>query len=380
MNKYAHQMEERNGVMKTAKEAILCKASSAHFFHNKDVNAIGNIDNKINKVYEGSSQSKFSCDGGKSTSDTSKSNINNQNCNASVSALNTNSKVGSKPEKKRLQNPLLNRLYHTRSLLIHKMVSKCLSTYKESYNTRQESFKNNNNDENKKGCCNFDSSRIIGDKDKTVQNSDNMESKSNSNTDSKCCQLLLLGAGIDISFEKKYSHLADIYAVDLPEIIIERDKLLSHNEGGDTPDNGLQNINNINNDSNNERSIEKVEVRDYKCNKQGAEVNQNSKSISIAGDLCDFDDVWKKLLLNGFEVDCPTIVLVECVLCYIDTPSVKSLLQKLSGNLKESLLIIYDPMLPSPPSSPSDYSYQSRSVPLSLKGILVLCYVLFDLI
>jgi O-methyltransferase involved in polyketide biosynthesis len=121
-------------------------------------------------------------------------------------------------------------------------------------------------------------------------------------------------------------------------------------------------------------------VRDSKYNKEGIEINQNRKSISIAGDLCDFDDIWKKLLLNGFDVDSPTIVLVECVLCYIDTPSVKLLLRKLSGNLKESLLIIYDPMLPSPPSFPFDYSYQSRSLPLSLKGILVFCHDLFGLI
>jgi O-methyltransferase involved in polyketide biosynthesis len=121
-------------------------------------------------------------------------------------------------------------------------------------------------------------------------------------------------------------------------------------------------------------------VRNSKCNKEGIEINQNSKSISIAGDLCDFDDIWKKLLLNGFDVGSPTIVVVECVLCYIDTPSVKSLLQKLSGNLKESLLIIYDPMLPPPPSIPSDHSYQSRSLPLSLKGISVFCHDLFGVI
>lgn len=242
----AHQMEERNGVIKTAKEAILCKASSAHFFNNKDVNAIGNLDNKMNIVYESSSQSKLSCDGGKSTSDTIKSNINNTD----------NSKVGSKPEKKRLQNPLLNRLYHTRYLLIHKMVSKCLSTYKENYNTIQENYKKDK-DGSKNVFCKFDSAKIIGDKDKTVQNSDNMDSKSN--TDSKCCQLLILGAGVDISFEKLYSHLACIYAVDLPEIIIERDKLLSQNEEGDTPNNGRQNIDNTSTDSNNKRSIEKIE-------------------------------------------------------------------------------------------------------------------------
>jgi ribosomal protein S18 acetylase RimI-like enzyme len=361
-------MEERNGVMKTAKEAILCKASSAHFFHNKDANAVSSSDNEINGVDDKSSHPNFSCEGDgkgatKGTSDTSKSDhINSQICNASISAMlgnrdSTDSrKVGSKQEKKRLQNPLLNRLYHARYLLIHKMVSKCLNTFKrntENHIMGHERNKNHNDSAGRNSICNSDCAKIIGD--------DDMDSKSTSNTCSKCCQLLLLGAGIDISFEKQYSNLANIYAVDLPEIIIERDKILSRNEGEDTEDNGRQDVDNTNINSNCERSVKKFKERNGEHNKERIEINRDRKSISIAGDLCDFDDIWKKLLLNRFDEDCPTIVLVECVLCYIDTHSVKSLLQKLSSNLsKDSLLIIYDPMLPTPPVfSPS------RSLPLS---------------
>lgn len=361
-------MEERNGVMKTAKEAILCKASSAHFFHNKDANAVGSSDNKINGVNVKSYHSNFrNEEGGKGTRDRSKSDhLNSQIFNDSVSSSlgnrdsNDSRKVGGKQERKRLQNPLLNRLYHARYLLIHKMVSSCLNTFKRNTENHFRGRESNNKLDYNRGrnsSCNSYSARIISDNSATVQISDNMDSKSTSNTSSKYCQLLLLGAGIDISFEKLYSNLANIHAVDLPEIIIERDKLLSHNKGDDTPDNGRQDIDNTkdidktNIDNNSKSSVGKI--------KEVIEINR--KSVSIAGDLCDFDDIWEKLLLNGFDVDCPTIVLAECVLCYIDTHSVRLLLQKLSSNLrKESLLILYDPMLPSPPSNSP-----SRSLPLS---------------
>jgi O-methyltransferase involved in polyketide biosynthesis len=88
-----------------------------------------------------------------------------------------------KAMKKIVQNPLLNRMYHARHLIVHKMVSSCLNSFKINQNTKLN--------QNQK------------------------------------CQLLLLGAGIDISFEKLYSDSASIFSLDLPEVIKERQAVLS---------------------------------------------------------------------------------------------------------------------------------------------------------
>ena len=218
-------MTTRAGVAKTAKEAIICKSSSS---------LLCNDCGGLQKPRMGDGDG-FKC---------------------------------------RRQSPLLNRIYHSRNQLIHKMVASCLRTLQSHGNDA-----------------------VLGEFHP---------------------QLLLLGAGVDVTFEKLYSNSAKIFAVDYPEIILERKTALS----------GIQ----FDKDSGvNESSLE-----------------SNSSSL-ISADLCDFDDVWMKLSRSGFNVDCSTIVLIECVLCYIDSLSVQKLLKQLSNHLtRQSILITYDPMVPKP--------------------------------
>jgi O-methyltransferase involved in polyketide biosynthesis len=218
-------MTTRAGVTKTAKEAIICKSSSS---------LLGNDSGGLQKPRMGDGDG-FKC---------------------------------------RRQSPLLNRIYHSRNQVIHKMVASCLRTLQSHWNDA-----------------------VLGEFHP---------------------QLLLLGAGVDVTFEKLYSNSAIIFAVDYPEIMLERKTALS----------GIQ----FDKDSGvNESSFE-----------------SNSSSL-ISADLCDFDDVWMRLSRSGFNGECSTIVLIECVLCYIDSLSVQKLLTQLSNHLPpQSILITYDPMVPKP--------------------------------
>jgi O-methyltransferase involved in polyketide biosynthesis len=192
-----------------------------------------------------------------------------------------------KAMKKITQNPLLNRMYHTRHVIVHKMVSSCLKSLKINQNTTLH------------------------------QN--------------QTCQLLLLGAGIDISYEKLYSDSAAVFSLDLPEIISERKAALSVIQT--------------------EETFMKNTVKDTFA----------AKIVAVPGDLRSFSSAWDSLLANGFDKECPTIVVLECVLCYIDTPSVEKLLSHLSGHLcKKSVLITYDPMAPR-----SSFSQSLTSIPMS---------------
>jgi O-methyltransferase involved in polyketide biosynthesis len=218
-------MTTRAGVAKTAKEAIICKSSSS---------LLGNDCGGLQKQRMGDGDG-FKC---------------------------------------RRQSPLLNRIYHSRNQVIHKMVASCLRTLQS-----------------------HGSDAVLGEFH---------------------TQLLLLGAGVDVTFEKLYSNSAKIFAVDYPEIMLERKTALS----------GIQ----FDKDSGiNESSLE-----------------SNSSSL-ISADLCDFDDVWMKLSRSGFNAEYSAIVLIECVLCYIDSLSVQKLLKQLSNHLPpQSILITYDPMVPKP--------------------------------
>jgi O-methyltransferase involved in polyketide biosynthesis len=276
-----------NGVIKTAREALLCKSSSLNLLHNDEdskaikpiklvksvTSSIGNLENHENK------------------------------------------------EKRRLQNPLLNRLYHARNLVIHKMISTSLNSFKLYKNCRDEN---------------------------SIEN--------------KCCQLLILGAGIDISFEKLYSDTASIFTVDLPDIITERKKLLSRFY--DSKRSNTDECNNYDSAySDNSKRNANISDTNTKTNNSAnnhiEDSKENNLSVSISGDLRDFSSFWDQLLLNGFQTNKPTIVLIECVLCYIDTNYVQILLQKLSENLcDQSLLVVYDPML----SSSSSDSFSPCSI------------------
>ena len=221
-------MEDRDGITRTAKEAIMCKLSS-NFLRSDE-----GTDNAA---------------------------------------------------KKRPQNPLLNRIYHSRYQVVHKTLSKCLNFLR------------------------------------ALNSVECIKGKQN--------QILILGAGIDISFEESYSKSNTIFAVDLHEIINERNIALHTAET---------------------RSEHKIGHP------------SRSLSISIVGDLRSFDDIWKQLLIKGFDSQCPTVVLIECVLCYIDTSAVQQLLMKLSKLLcNKSFLIMYDPMLP-PSDSSSHFTPSSSTI------------------
>ena len=174
----------------------------------------------------------------------------------------------------RRQNPLLNRLYNSRNQIIHKMIRSCLGMLK-SHGV-----------------------------DAVLRKSDP--------------QLLLLGAGVDVTFERLYSKSATIFAVDYAEIMLEREAALS-------------------------------EILTKKKSEVCESCFEINRSSFICADLCDFSDLWTKLIAAGLDTKCPTIILIECVLCYIDSSSVQKLLKQLSNHLpQQSILITYDPMVPKP--------------------------------
>lgn len=69
-----------------------------------------------------------------------------------------------------------------------------------------------------------------------------------------------------------------------------------------------------------------------------------SNTVYIACNLEKTDLLMQQLIANGFDILKPTIILMECVLAYIDPVSVEALLNLLSRDIKSSILIAYDPI------------------------------------
>ena len=119
-------------------------------------------------------------------------------------------------------------------------------------------------------------------------------------------QILMLGAGLDTSLETsccENTNVATIFAVDLPEVIEAR-----------------------------QRSTAAV----------------NNKAVMlVSADLRDVSSLWERLHDQGFDRSIPTVILLECVLCYIDTSHVLSLLTSLSESLHGgAIMVTYDPIVP----------------------------------
>lgn len=107
-------------------------------------------------------------------------------------------------------------------------------------------------------------------------------------------QLLVLGAGKDDSYAQRFSSTHSVFSVDLPSVIADR------------------------------------------CS--------SSNSIFIAADLRDTPLLNEALCSVGFVLGNPTVVVLECVLCYIQTEDVVRLLTYLSKSLTISTLLLYDPL------------------------------------
>jgi hypothetical protein len=111
-------------------------------------------------------------------------------------------------------------------------------------------------------------------------------------------QLLILGAGKDDSYAERFSGTHSVFSVDLPSVVADRC-------GGSS---------------------------------------STSSSIFIAADLRDTSLLDEALCSVGFVSANPTVVVLECVLCYINTEDVARLLTYLSQLLLNSILILYDPL------------------------------------
>lgn len=107
-------------------------------------------------------------------------------------------------------------------------------------------------------------------------------------------QILILGAGFDVSFDN-YSD--NVFVIDFPEVLNERREVY------------------------------------------------NTTAVCVPGDLREPDNLFSKLITLGFNLKAKTTILLECVLCYIDHNSANTLLYKLSSLLAYPLLILYDPIL-----------------------------------
>lgn len=176
------------------------------------------------------------------------------NCKVSAETILGNSKdvqqrmIG----KTRRQTPLLNRFYHFRSKIVHHATQAAVS------------------------CL----TNLASNPDQKVQ-------------------LLILGAGLDLSFEESFPQ-HKVFAVDLPQITTYR--------------------------------------------KENHLVRENT--ILIEGDL---QDLSKKVIFTlqeqGFNWTKPTCVVAEVVLCYLSPSVVETVLQSLASRLSSPILITYDPML-----------------------------------
>ena len=123
----------------------------------------------------------------------------------------------------------------------------------------------------------------------------------NNNIISSSIQLLILGCGLDESYD---AYSATIYCVDFEAIIEER--TISHNIGS---------------------------ARDH--------------IHFVASDIRDVERLLIDLRRSSFDVSLPTLILCECVLCYMDLPSRIHLLYELSRQLYHPIALTYDPILSS---------------------------------
>ena len=131
-------------------------------------------------------------------------------------------------------------------------------------------------------------------------------------------QVLILGAGIDDSYERKYPNNR-FYIVDLPNVIKLR-KI-------------LPNV----------------------CN--------------VSGDLRYFDDIIESINRNQFNRNAETIILLEFVLPYISIDAVDKLLKRLNQYIENSVLVLFEPIF-TPNNQQNDFysmyynKFEERGAPL----------------
>lgn len=131
-------------------------------------------------------------------------------------------------------------------------------------------------------------------------------------------QILVLGAGLDDTYEHKYPKNR-FFIVDLPNVIKLR-----------------------------------------KC---------GTNACNIAGDLRNIDDLIESLNINRFERNVETIIVLEFVLPYIGTDAVAILFQKLNKYIENSILVLYEPIFTPNPQQQDFYSmyynkFDERGAPL----------------
>lgn len=110
-------------------------------------------------------------------------------------------------------------------------------------------------------------------------------------------QLLILGAGLDLSYDNYFD---ETYNIDFADIITQR------------------------------KSIKSMK-----------------NNILISADLRNYDDLIKKLISANFNFMKETIIIAECVFIYIDQIYVVKLLAGLASVLKNATILTYDPLFPS---------------------------------
>ena len=71
----------------------------------------------------------------------------------------------------------------------------------------------------------------------------------------------------------------------------------------------------------------------------------DSKATLIMADLNEPMQVVNKLIKSGLDQSKPTVVLLECVLCYLSKEKVSKLLQHISSSLDDAVVITYDPLV-----------------------------------
>jgi O-methyltransferase involved in polyketide biosynthesis len=105
-------------------------------------------------------------------------------------------------------------------------------------------------------------------------------------------------------------------------------------------------------------------ISDYNISQAGPNVHL------VAADLRNTVDLEVQLLKNGLRANARTVVLIECVLCYLTVDDVRMLLSWISKTLSRSLLIIYDPLVPESAVGAASFTRQmqrgfaSRGTPL----------------
>lgn len=113
-------------------------------------------------------------------------------------------------------------------------------------------------------------------------------------------QILIMGSGQDSNYDSYGSENSLVYLVDFPEVITER-----------------------------KQSVSSAFVR------------------TIGVDMTRTSELMLLLQTEGFDFALPTVVVFECVLCYISEPDSSSLLSRLASTLSQCIVISYDPVLKS---------------------------------